>query len=155
MSSRCAHLGLAATVAALVAGCGGSDGASEEEIARERADAAAQARQQERISQLEQTLKEQEKADEKAQGEPSSDTPAPSSAPATGGGTTSCGSDLSVGPSTSCPFAFNVRDEYFASGQSSQISVYSPTTGTTYTMSCTGGSPHICTGGNNASVYFP
>jgi hypothetical protein len=35
------------------------------------------------------------------------------------------------------------------------VTVYSPTTDRTYTMSCSAGTPHVCTGGNNASVYFP
>jgi hypothetical protein len=48
----------------------------------------------------------------------------------------------------------NVQDEYYASGPG-WISVYSPVTNRTYDMYCTGGSPHACTGGNNAAVYFP
>ena len=65
-----------------------------------------------------------------------------------------CGGGVSVGPNTSCSFAYNVRDEYNSSG-SSVIRVFSPATGRTYTMYCTSGSPHQCTGGNNAAVYFP
>jgi hypothetical protein len=63
---------------------------------------------------------------------------------------------VSVGPNTSCAFARNVRANYYqSSGGNISLNVYSPTTGRYYTMSCTGGSPHVCTGGNNASVYFP
>jgi hypothetical protein len=65
-----------------------------------------------------------------------------------------CGNGLSVGPNTSCSFAANVRAEYQRTG-SGTISVYSPVTGRTYTMYCTSGSPHTCTGANNAAVYFP
>jgi hypothetical protein len=28
-------------------------------------------------------------------------------------------------------------------------------TNRSYNMYCTGTSPHVCTGGNNAAVYFP
>jgi hypothetical protein len=67
-----------------------------------------------------------------------------------------CGSGLSVGPATTCPFAENVRQAYEQSGASgaAEVSAYSPSTGLTYTMHCTGGPTHVCTGGNSASVYF-
>jgi Glucodextranase, domain B len=65
-----------------------------------------------------------------------------------------CGGGLLVGPNTSCPFAENVRSEYDRSGPG-WIDVYSPVTDQTYTMYCTSDSPHVCTGGNNAAVYFP
>ena len=68
--------------------------------------------------------------------------------------TDTCGGDLFVGPNTSCAFALNVRAEYVRVGLG-WINVYSPTTGRTYDMYCTGSSPHVCTGGNNAAVYFP
>jgi serine/threonine protein kinase len=70
-------------------------------------------------------------------------------------GTTGCGGGLSVGPNTSCPFAREVRSAYLASGGRSRVRAYSPTTGQSYRMSCTSGSPHLCTGGNDAAVYFP
>jgi hypothetical protein len=66
---------------------------------------------------------------------------------------TNCGNGLTVGPNTSCPFAENVRAAYESSG-SGVLDVYSPTTGLTYRMYCTSGSPHVCTGGRGASVYF-
>ncbi|MEA2272047.1 MAG: hypothetical protein QOI98_755, partial [Solirubrobacteraceae bacterium] len=68
--------------------------------------------------------------------------------------TGNCGGDLSVGPNTSCGFAENVRAAYRQSG-SSVVSAFSPATGKTYTMYCTTSSPHVCTGGNDAAVYFP
>jgi hypothetical protein len=69
----------------------------------------------------------------------------------------SCGGDLSVGPNTSCPFAENVRDEYEQSGGGNVIvRAFSPTTGVTYEMACgTTGETIVCTGGNDASVFFP
>jgi hypothetical protein len=66
---------------------------------------------------------------------------------------TDCGNGLTVGPNTSCPFAENVRAAYQSSG-SGTLNVYSPTTGQSYRMYCTSGSPHVCTGGHGASVYF-
>ncbi len=72
-----------------------------------------------------------------------------------GGGRTICSGDLSVGPATSCPFGANVEAAYDqSSGGSTDVVAASPVTGLTYTMHCTGGVPHVCTGGNNASVYF-
>jgi hypothetical protein len=68
--------------------------------------------------------------------------------------TSGCGSGLVVGPNTSCAFAANVRAEYYRRG-AGWIVVHSPVTGRTYNMFCTGSSPHVCTGGNNAAVYFP
>jgi Glucodextranase, domain B len=65
-----------------------------------------------------------------------------------------CGGDLSAGPNTSCGFAENVRAAYRSSG-ASVVSAFSPATGRTYTMYCTTSSPHVCTGGNDAAVYFP
>jgi RNA polymerase subunit RPABC4/transcription elongation factor Spt4 len=73
------------------------------------------------------------------------------------GGTTSCGGDLFVGPNTSCPFARNVEAAYARSGGgNTPVTAYSPVTGLTYTIDCTGGAPHVCTGGttHNASIYF-
>jgi hypothetical protein len=68
--------------------------------------------------------------------------------------TGNCGGGLSVGPNTTCGFAENVRSAYERSG-SDVVTAYSPATGRNYTMYCTDTSPHTCTGGNNAAVYFP
>jgi hypothetical protein len=80
--------------------------------------------------------------------------PPPVSTPS---GTTPCGGDLSVGPKTSCGFAENVEQAYArTTGGPQVVSAYSPATGSTYAIDCSGGTPHVCTGGttNNASVYF-
>jgi serine/threonine-protein kinase len=70
-------------------------------------------------------------------------------------GTSACGGDLSVGPNTSCGFAQNVEQAYLrSSGGDTNVTATSPATGLAYTMHCTSASPHVCTGGNNASVYF-
>jgi hypothetical protein len=73
---------------------------------------------------------------------------------AAGYGLSRCAGDLVVGPNTSCAFASNVQAEYYARGPG-WISVYSPATDRTYSMYCTASSPHACTGGNDAAVYFP
>jgi hypothetical protein len=72
----------------------------------------------------------------------------------TNAGRTNCGGGVSAGPNTSCPFALNTAATYY-DNPGPVIDVYSPVTDRVYTMSCTSGSPHVCTGGNNASVYFP
>jgi hypothetical protein len=74
--------------------------------------------------------------------------------PGSGAGETSCGNGLQVGPDTTCAFAQNVEQSYDNSGAGEQT-VYSPVTHQTYEMNCVPGNPVVCTGGNNASVYFP
>jgi hypothetical protein len=67
-----------------------------------------------------------------------------------------CGDGVYAGPSTSCAFAFNVRQAWQdAPGMTNSVTVYSPTTGAEYQMSCApSGSAISCSGGNNASVTF-
>lgn len=128
----------------LLVGCGESDEATEVRIARERKDAAQDARRDGRLRQL-----ERERAGPESGGGSGGQSPAapPSSR-------TACGDSISAGPNTTCSFARNVVDAYRESGGSSSIEVYSPVTGETYTMSCTAGVTTVCSGGNNATVYF-
>lgn len=71
-------------------------------------------------------------------------------------GQSSCGGGLSVGPSTSCSFAQNVESAYRGGSGPGTLEVYSPVTGQNYSMTCNlNGNQVVCTGGNNASVYFP
>lgn len=63
-------------------------------------------------------------------------------------------SGLWVNGATSCPFAKNTRSAYAESGGSDHIQAYSPVTGVTYDMACSGSSLVTCTGGHNAAVYF-
>ena len=68
-----------------------------------------------------------------------------------------CGDGVFAGrPNTSCPFAKNVRDGWFAVPEDSvEIDVYSPVTHKTYTMACVRSGDHVtCRGGNNAVVRF-
>lgn len=58
---------------------------------------------------------------------------------------------------TSCPFANSVRDAYLDTarpGESATVDAYSPVTGQSYQMRCTGGDVVTCRGGNNAVVYL-
>lgn len=75
-------------------------------------------------------------------------------APGSGSAETQCGGGLAVGPDTSCAFAQNVQAGYDGRGPGEE-SVYSPVTSQTYEMDCVAGNQVVCTGGNNAAVYFP
>lgn len=65
---------------------------------------------------------------------------------------------VAVGSSvTSCEFAESVWSQYVSSGAlggSTTVRAYSPVTGRSYTMSCSGGAVVTCTGGNNAVVHI-
>jgi hypothetical protein len=138
-------------------GCGDS-GASQEELEAARKQGAAKARQQAKIRQIQKELKELRKGGGSAKraSTAASGSPAPE-----GGGSPSgsgnCGGALSANEVTTCGFAENVADAYYAEigSGAGTVYAYSPTTGETYSMYCTAGSPHECTGGNNAAVYFP
>ena len=86
-------------------------------------------------------------------GRPTASATAAAAHASTGWGEKSCGAGLAVGPNTTCPFAENVRSAYENAGPGT-VSVYSPVTGRTYTMTCISGDPVVCTGANQASVYF-
>ena len=94
------------------------------------------------------TTKASKKKSTSSAGTTSSSSRAPALA-----GPTNCGSGLTAGANTSCPFAENVRAAYQQTG-SGIVDVASPVTGRTYRMYCTAGATHVCTGGDNASVYF-
>jgi hypothetical protein len=140
-----------------LAGCGGSsdNGASQSELNQAQKEGAQKERQKQRLRSIEKQLKKLKKQ----QGKPptTGSTPPGSTSGSGSGGSTSCGDDLSVGPATTCGFAANVATDYYreiGSG-SGTVQSFSPTTGQTYSMYCTAGEPHVCTGGNNAAVYFP
>ena len=67
---------------------------------------------------------------------------------------TPCGPTVSVGPHVSCAFAQNVARAYHQRGAEGTISAYSPATQRSYTMSCQGAAPAICTVGEGATVYI-
>lgn len=139
--------------------CGGT---SSDEIEKARQEGAE--RQKLKDKQAEQTRKQRElekkiKQLEKGRKSGSNSSSSSSSSSGSGGGATygsrSCGGGLSANSNTSCAFAENVRAELnYVGGSPATIYVYSPTTGASYTMRCTGGAPTVCRGGNNAAVYI-
>ena len=129
----------------LLVGCGSDDQAREDEILQERSEAAEAARDEERIRQLEEQVGDQ------SQEGPGAEPQEPASAPSSGG-SRSCGDGVLVDPPTSCSFGLNVKNAYY---EGDTTDVHSPTTGKTYDMSCGSESPHLCTGGASARVYFP
>jgi hypothetical protein len=150
-------------VFALSAGCGGGDETASQQDLRKAyqegqhaaQEQAAQARVNRKIRKLEAKLKACKESNPCTDGEATTtDSTSPDSGAA--GATTSCGSGVGAGPNTSCAFAQEVASAYYQSGgQTTLPDVYSPTTGDYYTMTCTPGSPTICRGGNDASVYIP
>jgi hypothetical protein len=138
-------------------GCGDS-GASQEELQAARQAGAKKAREEEKIEQIQKELKALKKHGGSAQAAAprSGVSPAPESS-ATSSGSGNCGGSLSANENTTCGFAENVENAYFeeiGSG-SGTVTAYSPTREQWYSMYCTAGSPHECTGGNDAAVYFP
>lgn len=147
---------LAAAGLLVLAGCGDS-GTSADELREAREAGAKKAREQQKIRQIQKELKELKKGG----GSGKSNSPDSSVSPAPEGGSTAtsgnCGGTLSANQNTTCGFAANVQEAYYAEigSGSGTVYAYSPTTGQTYSMYCTAGSPHECTGGDNAAVYFP
>ncbi len=139
---------LAAIVVA-VSSCG-SSGASQDELSEARTEGAKEAQQQAKIEKIEGQLKSLKHG----HGAPNQANTSGSSAPTSSG---NCSGSLSVGPNTTCAFAENVEYEYFAEigSGSGTVTAYSPVTEKLYSMYCTAGEPHECSGGNNATVYFP
>lgn len=144
-------------VALALSACG-SSGASKEELQEARLQGATKAHQQAKIAQIQRELKALRHGGGGTSGAPlpsSSPSPAPESTGTSSSG--NCGGGLSANQYTTCGFAENVETDYYAeigSGSGTVVS-YSPTTGETYSMYCTAGTPHECTGGNNAAVFFP
>jgi hypothetical protein len=136
--------------ASQIAACGSDDSATEARIARERREAATLARQEERIKQLQREARQLQKKDgSSGAGSGAAGTSGSQAAPAM----KDCGA-VSANSVTTCGFAQNVKNAYFSSGGASHVTVHSDATGRDYDMSCSGGSPHICTGGNGAEVRF-
>lgn len=144
-----------AILALALAGCGDS-GASSEEIESAQKEGAVKAHQAERIREIQKELKALRKNGGSAKGAAgaAAGSPAPEGSSS---GSGNCGSSLSANSVTTCGFAENVQDAYYSEigSGSGTVIAYSPTTGRTYSMYCSAGSPHECTGGNDAAVYFP
>ena len=136
-----------------ISACGG-DSASDEEIEEARQEGQREGRNEQRLDELEQELRKRERERRRGGGTDDGNNPPP---PPPGGGSRGsrdCGGDLSANSNTSCDITRIVKETYQKSGQSS-FEAYNPVNRETYRMSCTSGSPHVCTGGNNAAVYFP
>lgn len=157
-------LGIAVVLAlpGLLTACGSND-ASQQQIEQAKRDAAQQQKIKDKQAQLEQelnALKKQRAASSKGKSRGSSGGGSGNSGGSPGGASVpsaaaACGGGVSAGANTSCSFALNVASAYFqANGGSPTVSVYSPVTQRTYVMSCTGGAPTVCRGGNNAVVYI-
>jgi len=152
-----------ALLATAFSACGG--GSDDSKLQQARAQGARQERERQMqrnieanqkrlLRELERLKRQRRKENRRSGGAPKpvpAPAPAPAPAPVSG---TDCGNGLRAGPNTSCAFADVVRSAY-ESSDTPTVDAYSPTTGKVYTMTCTGGSPHVCTGGNNASVTFP
>lgn len=138
----------------VAAGCG-SDAADELSRQQQLREERRQGAQEERLRQLERDLSEQkrERRTKQARGGTSKAAPLGSGSAPPQSSSSDCGGGLSAGPNTSCAFASSVRDAYLGSGGgNTTIQAYSPVTHETYSMSCTGGAPTVCRGGNDASV---
>lgn len=64
---------------------------------------------------------------------------------------------VAVNSTTSCPFANNVRQAYIEAGLNGAdgtLQAWSPTTKLSYTLTCTGNQPAVCTGGRNARIQI-
>lgn len=143
---------IAVVMALGLATCGDS-GPGQEDLNQAKRAGAAHAREQIRIKQIQHELRALRHDNSGSSPTP----PATDGSPPSSGESSTCGSGLSVNSSTTCPFAENVQSAYFEEIGSGSGTVYafSPVTEQTYAMYCTAGSPHECTGGNNAAVYFP
>lgn len=161
MKSR---IGIAAAIACAfvvaLAGCGGSSGPSKEELKEAEHSGAERAQQHEKIHQIEQQLHElkhgggQNASNE--QPAPESSGPAPEGTRSSGN-SGNCVGSLSANQYTTCGFAENVEAAYFGEigSGSGTVVAWSPTTERDYSMYCSAGEPHVCTGGNEAEVTFP
>lgn len=146
---------IALVALSMAASACGSSGASQDELNEARTEGAKETQQRLKLQHIERELHSLKKHGGAAN--PNSTTASGEPPPTSSGGSSSCGGTLSVGPNTTCGFAVNVEADYYAEigSGSGTVYSYSPTTGRYYSMYCTAGSPHQCTGGHDASVYFP
>ncbi len=68
-------------------------------------------------------------------------------------GVEDCGNGVAVGPNTTCPFALNVAAK-FRAGRARVVTAYSPARNRNYVMTCASGTPTVCRGGDDASVFI-
>jgi hypothetical protein len=166
-------VGLVAIVGLLIGGCGGgSSTASQNEIAQAetharklKAEKEKERRLERKLERLEQENREakkrrREKAHQQQKGreEAHVSPPVESSpvAPSSPSGT-DCGDGVIAGPETSCGFALNTRAEYETEigAGSGTIEAFSEDNEQWYSMYCSEGSEHECSGAISATVYWP
>ena len=154
---RLAAVAAMLAAALTLAACGGSGG---DDVSQAKIEGEEHANQEHRLEDVEEEL---EHLHRRGHGRTGPHAPrrveAPPTPPTTSPSTSSlesCGGELEVNSDTSCPFAEAVENAYFSEigSGSGDVDAYSPVTNKTYVMYCTS-SPHQCTGGNNAAVYFP
>ena len=160
-SLRLRSLLVAAAVTALAVTLGACGGASDEEIAQAEKNGEARAKQELRLRVLENKLDRGIKGLKRQGGstaQKGSELHPPASSGSSGSSPSKdCGNGLSANSMTSCAFSENVRFDYersIAPG-AGNVESFSPETGKQYVMYCTAGTPHECTGGVGAAVYFP
>jgi hypothetical protein len=166
-------VGLVATVGLLIAGCGGgSSGASQSEIAQAEKHARQEKTEKEKERRLERKLQtlERENREAKKRREDKarqqqkaredvhvvSTVESSPAQPSTPSGT-DCGDGVIAGPETSCGFALNTRSEYereIGAGSGS-FEAWSEDNEQWYSMYCSEGSEHECSGAISATVYWP
>jgi len=144
LARRCAPLFCLLALGA--AGCSNSDSDREQRI---RDEAERQGRQEERLRQLESEVKER-KGGGTTTNSSGGTTPAPNNNSSSASG--NCGGGIVANSNTTCEFARNVAAEYGKQSGAGTVSAFSPATGKNIPMSCSGASPVVCTGGNNARV---
>lgn len=168
--------GTAITALTLMMALGGCALATQDDVAKAREEGAAQASQEasrtaaeEKAKAEQQKLADNAAAAAKAAQEaakaaqaaatrtaaPSNTGSAQRATSGSGGGTRSCGGNISVNAATSCSFAEVVVSDWYANGGgNASFYSYSPVTNRSYWMTCKSGIPTVCRGGNNAVVYI-
>lgn len=147
--------------------CGGDDSANEVALEKARDEGRAEAVAEQRAKQtaketaaLRRELSELRKEQKKQRSSGSSSS---NGGGGNGGGggaaapaaSDDCGGGISVNSSTtSCAFGREVRASFYAGGQSDVVEAFSPATGKSYTLTCSGSTLIVCRGGNNAEVRF-
>jgi len=151
---------IAVAVAALAVAACGDSGASDQEIAQAEKAGREQRAEKEKERRIEREIRQLKKERQKEKRRERQRSPGPSPPPMPASTPSpelkDCGSGVSAGPTTSCPFALNVRAEYeyYIGSGSGYVEAYSEANNEWYSMYCTA-APHECTGAIDAAVYFP
>ncbi len=105
-------------------------------------------------AEIEELQEDVDESDEPAETTTTTEAPLPDEGAGVPASAEDCGAGVFVdGGTTSCGFGLNVAADYFSS-PGNTFESFSPATGETYRMTCSGPPPILCTGGNNATVYI-